>query len=170
VATQNTKIIAVAIVAAAMTVASLSVAGLLQSTERLGTSGIIIEAAPPSAPPPPPSAPSPPPPEPEVEIDVYEDLGCTTIISSVSWGEIEAGESSSVMIYVQNNGDTSVSLSLDSDNWTPANCEDYTTLSWDYDGTTLSSSEVREITITLDVDSDCPAMNSFDFDIVIIGS
>ena len=150
-----------------MTVASLSVSGILQSTERLGSSGIIIESAPALIPPIPPS---PPPPEPEVEIDVYEDIACTTILSSIEWGEIEAGESSSVTIYIKNNGDTNLLLGLDSANWTPTNCADYTALSWDYDDTALVPGQIREVTITLDVDQDCPPMNSFGFDVIIIAS
>ena len=168
-ASQNSRIIAVALVAAVLMVTSLSVAGLLQSTERLGTSGIIIESAP--VPPMPlASLPSPPPPEPKVEIDVYEDQACTSVLSSIVWGEIEAGESSRVTVYVKNNGDTNVLLGLDSQNWTPANSAEYTSLSWDYDDTPLAPGEVRGVTLTIDVDSDCPAMNNFGFDVIIIGS
>ena len=168
-ASQGPKILAVALVAVAMTVVSLSVSGILQSTERLGSSGIIIESAP--APMPfVPSAPSPPPPEPEVEIDVYEDLACTTVQSAIDWGEIEAGASSSVTIYIKNNGDTDILLGLDSENWTSENINNYTTLSWDDYGEALTPGEVRGVTLTLDVNSDCPSMNDFGFDVVIIGS
>ena len=166
-ASQGPKILAVALVAVAMTVVSLSVSGILQSTERLGSSGIIIESAPALMPPVPPS---PPPPEPEVEIDVYEDLACTTVQSSIDWGEIEAGDSSSVTIYIKNNGDTDILLGLDSENWTPTNINDYTTLSWDDNGTALTPGEVRVVKLTLKVDPDCPSMNNFGFDVVIIGS
>jgi len=168
-ASQGSKILTVAFIAVAMTVVSLSVSGLLQSTERIGSSGIIIESAPAPMPPAPP-APSPPPPEPAVEIDVYEDLACTTVQSSIEWGEIEAGESSSVTIYIKNNGDTDILLGLDSENWTPININDYMTLSWDDYGTALTPGEVRGVSLTLNVDPDCPPMNNFDFDVVIIGS
>jgi hypothetical protein len=168
-APQGSKILTVAFIAVAMTAVSLSVSGLLQSTERLGSSGIIIESAPAPMPPAPP-APSPPPPEPAVEIDVYEDLACTTVQSSIEWGEIEAGDSSSVTIYIKNNGDIDILLGLDSENWTPTNINDYTTLSWDYNGTALTPGEIRGVTLTLYIDPDCPPMNNFGFDIVIIGS
>ena len=167
---QSSKTLAVALVAAVMMITSLSVAGILQSTERLGTSGIIIESAPSIPMPPAPPTQSPPPPEPKVEIDVYEEQACITVLSSIVWGEIEAGASSSVTVYIKNNGDTDILLGLDSQNWTPANCADYTSLSWDYDGTPLTSGEVIEVTLTLDVDADCPAMNNFGFDVIIIGS
>ena len=167
---QNLKIITVAILAAAMTIASLSVTGLLQSTERVGSSGIIVESTPEVIILPPPSAPTPPPPEPEVEIDIYEDQGCTATLSSIEWGEIEAGSSSSATIYIKNNGDTNVMLGLDTDSWIPAICESYSTLSWNYDNSDLSPGEVREVILNLEVDPDCPATDVFNFDIVIIGS
>ena len=105
-----------------------------------------------------------------MEMDVYEDLECTIVQSSIEWGEIEAGASTSVTVYIKNNGDTNILLGLDSANWTPTKCADYTTLSWDYDATVLVPGEVREVTITLDVDQDSPHRNSFGFDVVIIAS
>ena len=168
-ASQSSKLAAVALIAVAMTVVSLSVSGILQSTERLSSSGIIIESAPLYMPPAPPS-PSPPPPEPDVEMDVYEDLACTIVQSSIVWGEIEAGASKSVTVYIKNNGDTNLLLGLDSVNWTPSNCADYTSLSWDHDNTVLVPREVREVKITLDVDPDSPPMNNFGFDVLIIAS
>ena len=166
---QSSKLAAVALVAVVMTVVSLSVSGILQSTERLSSSGIIVESAPGYIPPAPP-VPSPPPPEPQVEIDVYEDLACTIVQSSIEWGEIEAGASTSVTVYIKNNGDTNLLLGLDSANWTPTNCADFTTLSWDYGDTVLVPGEIREVTITLDVDLNSPPMNSFGFEVVIIAS
>ena len=167
----NAKLIAAALIAVVMTGVSLSVSGILQSTERLGSSGIIIESAPAYNPiifPAP--SPSPPSPEPVVKIDVYENLACTTVQSSIAWGDIEAGGSSSVTFYIKNNGDTDVLLELRSENWTPTNTMQYTMLSWDNDGTALTPGEVRGVTLTLNVDSDCPAIESFTFDVVIITS
>lgn len=165
---KNSKIMTAALVAVALTAVSLSVSGILQSTESLGSSGIIIESAPASMPQQL-SSPSPPPPEPEVEIDVYEDLECTTFQSSIEWGEIEAGSSSSVIIYIKNNGDTDVLLGLDSENWTPTNALDHTTLLWNDNGSPLTPGEVRRVKLTLNVNSKCPPMDTFGFDVVIIG-
>lgn len=167
------QVMTILIVMSCLTIGSLSVTGLLQSTETVGSSGIVVRAPPPA---PAPlgggssSPPSPPPPEPQVEIDIYNDLECTQIMSDISWGEIEAGETSTATIYVKNSGETGVTLSLDSENWSPSNAEDYMDLDWDYDNTNLQIGEVRGITLTLDVDADCPAMSGFVFDVVIIGS
>lgn len=155
----------------AVTVGSISVAGLLQSTERIGASGIIVRPVdnviilPPNN-----YTPTPPPPEPEIEIDVYSDFECTSVITNVEWGEITAGESSNSNIFVKNNGDTSVSLGLSTDNWSSSTAQDNMILSWDFDGDQIQPEEVVEITLSLSVDSDCPEINNFGFDIIIIGS
>ena len=163
----NKTIVAGIIILTALTTASISVMGLLQSSERLGTSGIIIRATP-SPPPSPP--PTPPPPEPAVEIDVYEDSSCSTVLTSVDWGEIEAGRSATASLYVKNNGDSSVVLGLSSENWSPGEAEDYISLYWDYGGSSISPGDGVGITLTLDVDVGCPELSSFSFDIVITGS
>jgi hypothetical protein len=151
-------------------IGGVSVVGLLQSTERVGSSGIVVQPPPPPPPPPPSSPPPSPPPEPDIEIDVYGDAACTQVISSVGWGEIEAGSSATRDIWVKNNGDDSVSLSLLTENWNPSGASNYIQLSWDYDGGTIVSGEVRQITLTLSVSSSASGIDGFSFDIVIIGS
>ena len=149
-------------------VGGVSVVGLLQSTERVGSSGIVVQPPPPPLPPPPSSPPSPPP-EPDIEIDVYGDSACTQVLSSVGWGEIEAGSSKTRVVYVKNSGDDGVSLSLLTENWDPSGASNYLQLSWDYDGGIIVSGEVRQITLVLSVSSSAGGLN-FSFDIVIIGS
>ena len=166
------KILAIIIITACFTVGTLSVTGLLQSTERFSSSGVIVAPAPPptGSGGSPPSSPSPPPPEPTVEIDIYSDQACTQTLTNIVWGEIEAGESSSETIYVKNNGETGVVLSLETDNWTPSNSQNYMTLDWDYDAASISPGQVEAIVLNLSVGGSCPPMSSFNFNIVIIGS
>ena len=167
--TENKSLIAASVLLMSLVfIGGTSVVGLLQSTERVGSSGIVVQPPPPPPPPPPPSPP-PPPPEPEIEIDVYGDAACTQVISSVGWGEIEAGSSKTRVVYVKNNGDDGVSLSLLTENWDPVGASNYLQLSWDYDGSTIVSGEVRQITLVLSVSSSAGGL-SFSFDIVIIGS
>ena len=150
-------------------VGGVSVVGLLQSTERVGTSGIIVQPPPPPPPSPPPSPPSPPP-EPSIEIDIFSDGACTQPCSSVTWGVIEAGSAVNRIIYVRNSGDEGVTLSLLSDNWSPSGVENYLQLSWTYDGNSLASGVVLEVTLTLAVSSSATGVDSFSFDIIITGS
>ena len=150
-------------------VGGVGVVGLLQSNERINSSGIVIQPPPPP-PPPPPSPPPPPPPEPSIEIDVYSDGECTQPISSVEWGSIETGKSKNRVVYVKNNGDESVVLSLSTSRWSPDGAEDHLHLSWDYDGSDLGVGAVVQLTLTLDVDSSASGIDDFSFDIVITGS
>jgi hypothetical protein len=149
---------------------SLSVIGLLQSTERVSTSGIIIQPPPP--PPNPPTSPPPyvpPPPEPEIEIDIYCDIECTETAVDVEWGSIEVGDSVTETLYIKNNGDYAVTLSLNTQNWNPTGATEYIHLSWDNDGSSLGSGEVREVNLTLTIDSDINGVDEFSFDIVLVG-
>jgi len=154
-------------------VAGFSVVGVLQSTERVSSSGIIVQPAPPPPLPPPSSPPSPPPsppPEPTIDIEVYSDSACTQVKSSVVWGEIEAGSSASDVLYIKNAGDDGVILSLVADNWVPVGVADDMDLSWDYDNSPLDPGAVFEVTLTLSVASSSSGIDVFSFDIIIMGS
>ena len=91
-------------------------------------------------------------------------------MSSLTWGEIEAGKSSTLRIYVKNNGDASVVLSLATDNWNSKDSKDNMSLSWDYTGSKIQPNEVRAINLILNVNPDCPELSSFGFDVIIIGT
>ena len=157
------------ILLSALTIGTISVTGLLQSTERIGASGIIIRPA--ESPVLPPSTPvTPPPPEPQIDIEIYANSACTQLMSTIDWGEIEAGGSSVTQLYVKNNGDTAVVLSLDSENWSSTTAMNNMNLSWNYDGSNIQPGQVKTVKITLTVDIDCPELSNFGFDVIIIGS
>lgn len=147
----------------------ISVIGLLQSTERVGTSGIIVQPPPPPPPPPMSPPPSPPPPEPTIEIDVYCDLQCTEIATDIVWGSIEVGGVSINTLYINNVGDYAVTLLLSTQNWDPYGALDHIQLTWDYDGSSIDSGEVQEVTLTLTVSETITGIDSFSFDVVFTG-
>ena len=169
--TGKTVYLGVIVLLSVALIGGVSVVGVLQSTERVGTSGIVVIPPPlPSPPPPSPPSPSPPPPEPSIEIDVYSDASCTQVLTSLQWGFIEAGSSAYNTVYVKNSGDGGVILSLTTDNWTPVEAEDYMDLSWDYDFSPLSSGAVVEVTLELEVSSSIGGIDDFSFDIIVVGS
>jgi len=144
-------------------ISGTAVVGVLQSNKRLSSSGIVTRPAPP----PPPLS---PPPEPDIEIDVYSDSGCTQFASGVDWGEILVGSTITRIVYVKNNGDFEVALGLSTENWSPVEAMADITLDWDYDGTYLEVGEVRQVIFGLSVDSGIGSISSFSFVIVITGS
>ena len=150
-------------------IGSMSVVGLLQSTERVSSSGIIIQPPPP-LPDPPTSPPTqPPPPEPTVEIDVYSDAGCTVEATDIEWGSVEAGNSVNRVIFIKNAGESGVTLSLSTQNWSPPTASDDIQLTWNYDGSTLNPGSVREVILTLSVSPNISGIDTFSFDIVLTG-
>ena len=153
-------------------ITGFSVLGVIQSTERVGTSGIVVKPSPllPPPPSPPPASSTPPPPEPTIEIDIYRDAACTKLINSINWGEVEVGGSVDKDIYVKNNGDQRVYLSLLTQNWTPSEAADDMQLLWDYDDSRINPDEEMKITLTLAVSSNIQSIDTFTFDIVLIGS
>ncbi len=169
---KSTQIISAVVVLAMVFVGGFSAVGILQSTERVSSSGIIVQSPPPLPPPPsPPSSPPPaPPPEPTIEIDVFSDSACTQPIVTVVWGNIETGSSISQSVYLRNSGDDGVLLILSAENWNPVASMNYLQLTWNYDGSTINPGEVREVILTLTAAPSVVGIDSFSFDIVITGS
>ena len=103
-------------------------------------------------------------------IGVYSDSGCNTELTSVPWGSLQPGGSQQVVCYIKNEGTAAATLSLTTDNWTPASASTYIHLTWNYDEQSLSADEVVAVTLTLSVDSNIEGITSFGFDITIAGS
>lgn len=148
----------------------VSAVGVLQSTEKVGSTGIIIrtEKQSPIIVTSPLSLP--PPPEPVVDVDIFSDIGCTKQLMTIDWGELEAGESSSKSIYIKNNGETRIVLRLYTENWSSQVADDHISLTWDYNGSLLKSGQIFNVNLILEIDSDCPELIQYRFDIIIIGS
>jgi len=117
-----------------------------------------------------PSPPPPPPPPSTVEIGVYLDRECTSEVSAVDVGDVEVGSMENMTVYVRNEGDTAVTLSMGTENWSPPEASSYITLSWDYGGQSISPGEVVPVVLTLSVSEDVSGITSFSFDLVITGS
>jgi len=147
-------------------VGAVSVTGFLQSTESISSSGILIQTI--SPPPPLPEPPTPP--EPKIEIDVYLDSECTTRLTEVEWGQIEAGSMVERVMYINNSGEVGVFLSLLTDNWNPASAAEHITLTWDYDGNPIDPKGILEVTLKIEVGASIPITGGFIFDIIFIGS
>lgn len=105
-----------------------------------------------------------------VGVGVYWDQNCTNVVSAIDWGMLEPGSSKNVTVYIRNEGNSVVSLSMATSNWNPSNASDYITLGWDYTGQIVDPESVIEVTLILAVSSSITGVTSFSFDIVIVGS
>lgn len=105
-----------------------------------------------------------------VGVGVYSDVSCTDEVSSIDWGDLQPGESKDATIYVKNEGSVTVTLSMTTENWTPAVASTYMTLSWNRESYVLSSGSVVQAVLTLSVSSSVSGITDFSFNIIITGT
>jgi hypothetical protein len=105
-----------------------------------------------------------------VNVGVYSDSECTQNCTSISWGSIYPGNSTSRIIYVKNTGTVPITITMTSGSWAPTDADDYLTLTWDQQNTVLDVDESVSASLTLSVDSDTGDLADFSFNIVITGA
>ena len=145
--------------------------GLMQSTERVGSTGIIVKSfEPPTILPSSLGSPKLSPPEPKVELDIFTDFQCSIKMTTINWGVLEAGETSHIPIFVKNIGETKITLGLFTENWSSQQASENMHLSWDYDGIIIQPNQIVNGRLTLQIDQNCPELSQYGFDIIIVGS
>lgn len=140
-----TAMIVVAIVGAAATITAL---GLLSNNRSIQSYGTVKA----------------------VNVGVYWNSGCTNVTSTINWGMLSSGTSKNFTIYVKNEGNVAVKLSLTTQNWSPSNAANYLGLSWNREGQIVNSGSFVAATLTLSVSSSISGITSFSFDIIITGT
>jgi hypothetical protein len=104
------------------------------------------------------------------EIGVYSNPQCTTPLTSLSWGTLEPGGSQTRDCYIKNEGDTALTLSLETSNWNPTEAASHLTLNWNYNENPVDPDAVVHVTFTLSVSPNIQGITSFSFDINIVGT
>jgi hypothetical protein len=105
-----------------------------------------------------------------IGVMVYSDASATDRLTSIDWGILEPDEDKSVTLYIRNEGNYAVTLSLLTENWNPSNASQYIALSWNREGQSVNPSEIVDATLTLAVSPGVSGITDFSFDIVIVGS
>jgi hypothetical protein len=108
-------------------------------------------------------------------IGIYWDSNGANATSSIEWGSLEPGLTKNVTVYIANEGNTKVYLSLNTTNWEPANISRYMNLTWNYNGAAIYPDETIKVTFTLSAASSPDFINyliaydvkEFNFDIII---
>jgi hypothetical protein len=103
-------------------------------------------------------------------VGVYWDSACSQAVSSIDWGLADPGSVKNVTIYIRNEGNAPITLSLQTSNWNPSNAADYIALSCNYDGQAISANQVIAVTLTLSISPNIQGITTFSFDIVIVGN
>jgi len=105
-----------------------------------------------------------------VGVGVYWDSACTVPVTEIQWGNMSLGEAKNTMVYVRNNGNVNITLSINTTAWNPPEAADYLTLSWDWNpAAVLKPGEVAPLTFTLTKDLRIPAFQDFSFEIWVAG-
>lgn len=105
-----------------------------------------------------------------VGLGIYWDPECTNATSSLDFGLLTPGSSKNFTLYLRNEGNSALNLSMTSENWNPANATDYLSLTWDREGQLFNPDEVIGCVITLSVSEDIQGISSFSLDITISGT
>jgi hypothetical protein len=105
-----------------------------------------------------------------VNVGVYSDSGCTQNCTSIEWGTIAPGNSSTRTIYIKNIGTIPMTLSMTTGSWVPSNANTYISLSWNRGGTVLSAGQSISATLTLSASSSAGNITSFSFNMTITGT
>lgn len=105
-----------------------------------------------------------------VGIGVYSDSGCTTVLTSISWGALSPGGTATHTIYLKNNGTVPVTLTMATGSWNPTLASSYITLAWDKQNTVLAAGSSVPAVLTLTVSSGITGVTNFSFDVNITGT
>jgi len=106
-----------------------------------------------------------------IGVGVYSDSTCNQTVLSIPWGTLDPGESSDATVYIRNEGNVVVVLSMTTENWNPSSASSYMTLSWNLEeGYVLNPGQSVETVLTLLVSSSISGVEDFTFDIIITGT
>ena len=103
-------------------------------------------------------------------VGIYWNQACTNKTLSLDWGLITAGSSNTLVVYVKNEGNSPVSLVLETSNWTPVTALEYMSLNWNYSGQVLSAGQVIPLELTLTVYPTISEISNFSYDTIITTS
>ena len=145
---KNTKNLGILVAVVLALASSLVVSGLLTVSKTLSSTGSVKA----------------------INVEVFWDLACTQVVSSIDWGTPEPGDSVNRTVYVKNSGSAPMNVSLSASGWVPVEAGNYLTMSWDREGAEVAADEVVQAVLTLDVSGSITGITDFSFDIVIEGT
>ena len=108
-----------------------------------------------------------PSPSPQASIQIYSDQSCTTALSSINWGALSPGATSTLVLYVRNQGNTAITLSKALSNWSPTTLSTYLTPSWDYTNQALNPGTTLKVTLSFAVSPSISSITNFGFSTTI---
>ncbi len=105
-----------------------------------------------------------------VNVGVYSNIDCTQNCTSINWGALYPGNSTTITAYVKNTGTVPITLTMTAESWSPTNAGDYLTIEWDQQDTVLDVGESVTANLTLTAEADTGDLQDFNCNIVISGT
>ena len=105
-----------------------------------------------------------------VNVGVYTNNACTINCTSVDWGTLAPGASTTRTIYVKNTGTVPVTLSMTTTSWLPSNANSYLTVSWNREGTVVAPGNSVSAVLTLTASASAGSITTFSFNIIVSGT
>lgn len=144
---QKSQALAVSAIIASL-LAATSVMALLTSQKTIGGTGSIKS----------------------VGLGVYWDQQATNATTSLNFGQLEPGSSKNFTLYMKNLGNSALTLSMTTKNWSPTGASNYMTLTWTREGQNINPTQIIAFVITLSVSASVQGISSFSMDIIITGT
>jgi hypothetical protein len=104
------------------------------------------------------------------DIGVYQDVSFTNRASTINWGTLDLGATKIYSIYIRNEGNTALTLSMSPSNWNPSTASSYLSITWNYNGQAINPNEYVRVTLTLTVSESIAGISNFSFDINLVGT
>jgi len=105
-----------------------------------------------------------------VGVGVYWDAALTNKVSSIDWGVLDPSSNKNITVYIRNEGNSAVSLTMNTANWNPSTASNYVTLTWNYGGLSINVGAVTQVKLTLSVSASVTGITNFSFDVNIVAS
>jgi hypothetical protein len=98
-------------------------------------------------------------------------VGSNQDLTSIDWGDLTAGATSTRQFCVINNGTVPTTLSMSSGDWIPLIAQQYLTITWNYASSTVLQPDASQtVTISINVNQYVTSVNTFTNTIYIIAT
>ena len=107
-----------------------------------------------------------------VNISIYSDIDCLEKLTEINWEYITPNETKQRSVYAKNEGTTSITLSMYTENWNPENCTLYMNCDWNATNVVLEPQEIcmGNVELTIFANTTESGISNFSFDIIFVGS
>ena len=103
-------------------------------------------------------------------LEIYTNPDCTNNCTTLNFGEPKPGQVTNQTIYLKNTENTSIILTMNTNQWNPAEAENLLVLSWNREGIIIKSKEVISATFTLDVNANVEGFSNFNFNVAVMSN